>query len=124
MKSALLQGQRGITLSGVLVFMMLMIFLAYTASRIVPGYVDYWSVQRIMKNIVEQPNAADFSESEIRTRFVKELQLNNIKSVGSEDLLVEKSAGSVQLSVVFAIKNAFIGPVSLCLDFNAEASSN
>ena len=116
--------QRGITLSGVMFFMILVGFSAYSAARVLPGYFDYWSVQRIMKNVVEQPNIQDSKERDIRAKFVKELQINNIETVNSEDLLVEWIPNGVRLSVDFSVKKPFMGPVSLCLDFQAEAASN
>jgi hypothetical protein len=44
--------QRGVTLGGVFLFMILLGFGAYAASRILPGYMDYWTLQRIMKNVL------------------------------------------------------------------------
>jgi Tfp pilus assembly protein PilX len=116
--------QRGITLGGVFIFMMLMGFAAYIAARVLPGYMDYWTVQRIMKNVLEMPNIQDAKESAIRTKFNRELQTNNMKTVTSDDLIVEWVPNGVRLSVSFSMKQPFMGPVSLCLDFQAEATSN
>ena len=123
MKQTTLHRQRGITLSGVFIFMLIMGFCAYIAARVLPGYFDYWTLQRIMQNVLQQPDIADSKESAIRTKFNKELQINNMKTVSSEDLLVEFIPNGVRLSVDFSIKEPFMGPVSLCLDFHAEAVS-
>lgn len=115
--------QRGITLGGVFFFMMLVGFGAYIAARVLPGYFDYWAVQRIMKNVLEMPDIKDAKESAIRTKFNKELQINNMKTVTNDDLIVEWVPNGLRLSVAFSIKQPFMGPVSLCLDFQAEATS-
>lgn len=123
MNQATLHRQRGITLGGVFFFMFLVGLGAYAAARVLPGYFDYWTVKRIMQNVLEQPNIQDSKESAIRAKFVKELQINNVRTVNSEDLLVEWIPNGVRLSVAFSVKEPFMGPVSLCLDFQAEAAS-
>lgn len=123
-RQSTLNRQRGITLGGVFIFMMLMGFAAYIAARVLPGYMDYWTVQRIMKNVFEMPDFKDAKENAIRAKFNKELQINNMKTVTGDDLIVEWVPNGVRLSVSFSIKQPFMGPVSLCLDFQAEATSN
>jgi Tfp pilus assembly protein PilX len=123
MKQATLKRQRGITLGGVFVFMMVMGFVAYIAARVLPGYMDYWTVQRIMKNVLEMPDVNNAKESAIRAKFNKELQINNMKTVSNDDLIVEWVPNGVRLSVSFSMKQPFMGPVSLSLDFQAEATS-
>ncbi|OYY92755.1 MAG: hypothetical protein B7Y41_14330 [Hydrogenophilales bacterium 28-61-23] len=123
MKQALIKRQRGITLGGVFMFMIFVGFGAYVAARVLPAYFDYWTVQRIMKNILEQPDIGDIKESAIRAKFLKELQLNNMKTVSEDDLQVEWIPNGVRLSVEFSMKQPFMGPVSLCMDFKAEATS-
>jgi hypothetical protein len=115
--------QRGITLGGVFIFMMLMGFAAYIAARVLPAYMDYWTVQRILQNVLALPDIKDAKESAIRTKFNKELLINNMKVVTNDDLIVEWVPTGAHLSVEFSVKQPFMGPVSLCMDFKAEATS-
>ncbi len=118
-----MQRQRGITLGGVLIFMMFIGFGAYVAARVLPAYFDYWTLQRIIKNVLLLPDVKDMKESAIRTKFNKELQINNMRAVTDDDLVVEWVPNGVRLSVDFSVKQSFMGPVSLCMDFHAEESS-
>ncbi len=115
--------QSGITLGGVLIFMMFIGFGAYIAARVLPAYFDYWTLQRIMKNVLTLPDVENLKESAIRKKFAKELQMNNMKTVTDDDLLVEWIPNGVRLSVDFSVKQSFMGPVSLCMDFHAEETS-
>lgn len=115
--------QRGVTLGGVFIFMIFIGFGAYIAARVLPAYMDYWTVKRIMQNVLEMPDFQDAKEGAIRTKFNKELQINNMKTVSNDDLIVEFVPNGVRLSVEFSIKQPFMGPVSLCMDFKAEATS-
>ena len=115
--------QSGITLGGMMLFMLLLIMAVYTASRIAPGYMDYWAVSRTLDNLAAQPGIQSRSDESIREQFVKQLSMNNITEANRSDLLIERIPGGVRLSAAFSAKRPLFGAVSLCLDFRAEASS-
>ncbi len=118
-----MKSQRGVTLGGMMMFMLLVIFFVYAAARVAPAYIDYWTVQKIMRNVLDQPGLMDIKERDLRLRFGKELRLNNVTVVTADDLVVDQIPGGLRLSAGFSAKQPFIGPVSLCMDFLAEASS-
>ena len=115
--------QRGVTLGGVLVFMLVIGFATYTGSRIMPGYMDYWTLQRIMKNILEQPDLQDMKERAIRAKFTKELQMNNMNTSINEDLVIDQVPNGVQLSLDYVIERPFMGPISFLMNFHIEETS-
>jgi len=115
--------QRGFTLGGVFFLMMLLGFAAYAAARVLPAYMDYWVIKKIMRNVVDQPNVNDLKESDLRLKYAKELNLNNVKVVTPDDLVIEQVPGGVRLSANFSVKEHFMGPVNLCMDFQAEGST-
>ena len=115
--------QRGVTLGGVFLLMLLLGFGAYTASRILPGYMDYWTLQRMMKNIVEMPDIKDMKESAIRTKFSREVQMNNMDNTLNDDLEVELIANGARLSMEYALQRPFMGPISFCMKFQIEEAS-
>ena len=115
--------QTGITLGGMMLFMLLLIMAVYTISRIAPGYMDYWAVSRTLNSLAAKPGIQSSSDENIRNQFAKQLNMNNITEVDRSDLLIERIPGGVRLSAAFSAKRPLFGAVSLCLDFHAEASS-
>lgn len=115
--------QRGVTLGGVFFFMILVGFAAYSAARVLPVYMDYWVVEKTMRNIIALPDAKDMKDGEIRLKFARELNLNNVKVVTSDDLVIDQVPGGLRLSASFSVKKPFMGSVNLCMDFQAEAIS-
>ena len=115
--------QSGVTLGGMMMFLLLLIMVLYTATRIAPGYMDYWLVGRAMDTLLAQPNIQNGDDENIRAQFDKQLRFNNITQVKRSDLLIERLPGGLHLSVAFSVKRPFIGPISLCLDFEAEAGA-
>lgn len=119
-----MKNQRGVTLGGVMIFMFLVGFFAYAAARILPAYSDYWVVKKVITNMASQPDFKDWKDRDIYMKFDKEMSLNNITTISSSDLLVDRKTNSVTLSTSFSAKKPFIGPVGFCMDFHVEASSN
>ncbi len=115
--------QTGATLGGLIFFLLLLSLAAYSAFRIVPAYMDYWLVGRALDNLVAQPSIQNGSDEHIRSQFAKQLGFNNITLATRSDLLIERIPGGVKLSTTFSAKRPFLGPVSLCMDFQAEAIS-
>ena len=118
-----LNKHRGITLGGMLIFLALMSLAAYTAIRVSPAYMDYWLVQRALDNLAARPDLQSLGDQNIREQFAKQLRLNNITLANRSDLLIEEVPGGVRLSATLSTKQPYIGRVSLCMDFLAEASS-
>lgn len=118
-----LKRQTGITLGGMIFFMLLLSLAIYAASRIGPAYMDYWLVGRTLNDLVDKPGIQSSSDESIREQFEKQLRFNNVNLADRSDLLIERIPGGIKLSVTFSAKRPFIGAVSLCMDFQAQASS-
>lgn len=115
--------QRGVTLSSLLFFMLIVGFILYAMARVLPAYMDYWLVKRVMEQIAAQPDIADVKDSEVRARLGKDLRMNNVTVVGYEDVEIERLERGVHLSAEFSVKAPFMGAVHLCMDFKPEAST-
>lgn len=115
--------QSGATLSGLIFFLILLGLALYTAVRIVPAYMDYWLIGRVLDTLVAQPSLRNSSDENIRTQFAKQLAFNNITLADRSNLLIERTAGGLNLSAAFSVKQPFLGPINLCLEFQAEADS-
>lgn len=118
-----MKNQRGVTLGGVMIFMFLAGFFAYAAARILPAYMDYWVVEKVLTNTLSQPDAEKLKERDIREKFNREMSLNNVKAITADDLVIEPISNGYKVTAEFSVKKPFMGPVNLCMDFRAEVSS-
>lgn len=115
--------QIGATLGGMIFFLLLLSLAAYTASRVIPAYMDYWLVQRALVKLVTQASPQGQDDEQLREQFTKQLSLDNITLAKRSDLYIERIPTGVRLTVTFSAKRPFLGPVHLCMDFQAEAQS-
>lgn len=116
--------QTGATLGGLMFFMLLLSLAVYSAFRVVPAYMDYWLVGRALDKLVALPSIQNSSDENIRSEFDKQLRFDHVTLAKRSDLFIEHIPGGVRLSANFSAKSPFLGPVNLCMDFQAEASSS
>jgi hypothetical protein len=115
--------QAGVSLGGLIFFLLLIVFVIYVAARTVPAYVDYWQLGHVLENSLQAPGGEKLTAHEIRTRFTKELSLNNIKTVDPTDLLIEPTENGYRLVAEYSVKQPFWREISLYMDFVVERES-
>lgn len=115
--------QLGMSLGGLILLLLLGVFVVYIAARTVPAYMDYWSLQHVMENALSPLGDEKLSPQTIRSRFVKELNLNNIKTVTAQDLTIEATQNGYKLTAEYTVKEPFWREIHLCMDFKAERES-
>jgi len=116
--------QLGMSLGGLILLLLLLVFAAYTAARILPAYMDYWTLKHVLENSLQTlPGESRLTAKGIRSRFQKELNLNNIKTVSGDDLSVEATQEGFKITAEYTVKEPFWREISICMDFKAEAES-
>lgn len=112
--------QRGLTLIGLLFFSLIAIIFVYFVARLMPDYMDYWAVKRIVAQLQTDAEVGAKSDSELRNAFAKQLNVDFVKVVNSHDLVIQRHrTQGVNLYVEWSVKKPFIGNVSLYADFQA-----
>ena len=115
----MLQKQKGISLSGLLVWSVILIFIAISGLRVAPAYIEYSTIQKNLTAIVKDTNSQNMDLNQIRLSFNKRAQIDNIKSVNGQDIKINKENGRIVLSTEYTIKIPLIANLSLNIDFEA-----
>jgi hypothetical protein len=115
--------QLGMSLGGLILLLLLLAFVVYTAARVGPAYMDYWSLKQVMENVLKPLGDERLTPVSIRNRFERELSLNNIKTVTVADLDIEPTENGFHLVVEYSVKEPFWREIHLCMDFKAEAQT-
>jgi len=108
--------ERGISLMGLIVTLGVLGFLGVMAAKLMPAYVEYFSVKKMFSTMVE---AGDLKGSvrDIRRSFDTRNAIEDVKSVRGEDLEVGKEGGETVITAAWSVKIAMVGNASACLDF-------
>lgn len=112
-----LQKQKGISLSGLLVWSVILILVAISGLKIAPAYIEFSTIQRNLTAIVKDTNSQNMDLSQIRLSFNRRAQIDNIKSINWQDIKINKENGRIVLSAEYTTKIPLIANLSLTIDF-------
>ncbi len=112
--------QRGLTLIGFGIVLVVVLFIAYTAMRVIPIYLEYNALLGALNTVQSDPGSADMAPAEIRNRIINSLWVsyasNNIKR---EHIRISRSDG-VKIRVVYEVRKDWIGNLDLLAHFDKE----
>jgi hypothetical protein len=113
--------QRGISLTGALIGMIVLAFAGLFAAKLLPSYLEYFAVQKILKSM-ESAGDIKGSVKDIRLSFDKRNTIEGVKAMRGEDLEITKEGGEAVVTASWSAKVPVIGNFSACLDFTATTA--
>jgi type II secretory pathway pseudopilin PulG len=116
-----MQKQRGISLMGLIVTLGVIGFLAVMAAKLVPAYIDYFSVKKMFATM-EQAGDLKLSVREIRKSFDTRNTIEDVKAVKGDDLEIGKEGGETVVSANWSVKIPLVSNISACLDFSVTTA--
>lgn len=118
------QQQRGLTLISLVFWGVVIIFLALLAMKLIPAYTEYFTIQKILKDIGNDPNIKGMSNGEIRDKFNKRAMVDNITTIKSSDLDISRESGLTVVSAEYPFQTKLVGNISLLVEFSANSDSS
>lgn len=113
--------QRGITVIGLLFVSIMVIFVAMVAMKLVPAYIEYFEVKKILSDISKGDEGR--SNALIREEFSKRASIDNITAVKPSDLEIGNENGKTVITANYTYETKIVGNVSLLVDFEASSSA-
>ena len=112
--------QRGITMLGFLITLCLVIFFAYCAMKIVPMYIEYYSVKKALASIASDAQAADATKEKIRSNFARHMQIDYVSTVKPEMLKIESTDTGYNLIMNYERREPLFANLDVVGKFNAQ----
>ena len=113
-----MQQQKGMSLVGFLVVLAMVVFVAYLGMRIMPIYLEFYSVKQAMNGIAEESGSANFSPFDIKTKMLNRLYVSYADGdVGVEDIKVVRNNG-VWLQVQYERREPVLGNLDVIAAFD------
>lgn len=117
-----LKKQHGATFLGMAIVAAVLIFIAIIGMKLLPAYMEFMSVKKVLKAMDNDPELKSMSSKEIRQSFEKRGSIDDIKSVTKDDIVVSKNdAGETVVSVDYKVQQPLVGNVTALLDFHASS---
>lgn len=116
--------QRGLTMFGFLFTAAVLVMVALLAMKLVPAYIEFFSVKKILSSMGQEPELKSKSNSDIRLDFARRAQVGYVTVVKPEDLTVDRHGAVPVISADYAYRAKLVGNVSLVVDFSASSDPN
>lgn len=116
--------QRGLTMLGFLFVAVMLIFVAMLAMKLVPAYIEFFSVKKILNTMGQESGLKSKSNAEIRNDFMKRAGVSYVTVVKPEDLTIDRRNGGLAVSADYVFRSKLVGNVSIVVDFSASSDPN
>lgn len=111
--------QRGLSLLGLLVLGVILVFGAMLALKVFPTVTEYLAVKRA----VVKARADGTDPTTIRSAFDRAAAIDDITSVTGKDLQIQRTpSGGYTVAFAYEKRIPIAGPVNLLLDYRGDAS--
>jgi hypothetical protein len=113
-----MRGQKGVTLSGFLVWSVVLVFVALLAFKIGPPYIEYLSIQGQLKAIANDPEGRSGVRRIVEDLFDRRSAIESISSVKAKDILIARDGDQLVLSFEYTVCVPIVLNIRACMDYN------
>ena len=113
--------QRGISMIGFLFVAIVMVMIAMLAMKLVPAYIEFFSVKKILNSMGQEADLRSKSNAEIRSDFANRAITSYVTVVKPADLSIDRSGSIPVVYADYTFRTELVGNVSLVVDFSASS---
>ena len=112
-----IKAQRGITLMGFLVVLMVVSFFFIIGAKLFPAYSEFNSVKSIMNEMAAEPNAANFTISQAWGSMERRFNISYVETPKRACLTLDRKAGA-NLTCTYEYRTGFIYNIDFVVKFS------
>ncbi len=112
--------QQGMGVLGWIFAIAIVLFLALVGMKLVPNYINYFSVVKIMQNMAQDPELRDLPPRELKRIFMRRLDVNSIYDFPPTGFKVVRSREGKAFRVDYEVREPLVGNVDVVMHFRKE----
>lgn len=113
--------QRGITLLGLLVASVVLVFAALLFMRLLPSYIEYFTLKKTLVAISNEVRGRGVNVNEVRRAFENRSVIDDIKSVRASDLEITRVGNDYTLAASYRKEIPLFANIGVYIDFEASS---
>ncbi|MES2405757.1 MAG: DUF4845 domain-containing protein [Pseudomonadota bacterium] len=117
-----MQKQKGATLIGMLLVGIVIVFAAIVVMKIVPAYIEYFSIKKVFGAMAVDPAMKDATNDEVRLSYARRSGIDNITAVKPDDLDISRANGQLVVSAKYRVDKPLFGNLGVYMDFSASTA--
>ncbi len=114
-----MKSQRGITLMGLVVAGIVVIFVAIGGLKIAPAYIEYYKVKKAVVAIAQANPGGTVAD--VRRAFDLRSAIDDIDVISGKDLEVSKEGNELVVSANYIKQIPLFGNISVVINFTASS---
>jgi len=109
--------QKGLTIIGFIIVLSMAVFVSFLAMRIVPLYMEYYSVVSAMNGVASERGSANLSPFDVKVRVLNRLYVSYSQNVKEKHIKIFRRNG-VHLRVKYEVRTPMIGNLDVVARFD------
>ncbi len=115
-----MRAQKGSSLLTMLCFVVLGIILLLSLLRILPIYLDNFTLNRVITNMDGSSQIKGASAREIRDALSRRLQIDNIEGLDVREIDIQVERDRATMTFTYERRSPFIGNIEVIITFDHE----
>ena len=122
MRNAFGKTQAGLTILGFLLVAAVVIIFAMVGFRVVPSYVEYYSVKKSLDDTMRSGNADPSNMVAFRSELARRLQTSYVENVKANDAVVQRVGNQMTAELSWERRLHMFGNAYILLEFEVTSS--
>jgi len=113
--------QKGVTLSGFILWSIVLIFAALLGFKIGPPYYENIKIRQQLRALVNDTETQSGLRRDVENAFSKRATIEDINAVTPKDLVIAKEGDGIVVSVEYSTCVPVVANLKACMDFTASS---
>lgn len=116
--------QRGMTVIGMLLLLIVIAFVVLIAMKVVPMYIQYFSIKSTIESIRKEPQLAQMSTQDIQNAIQKRFDIGYVDNITARDLKIRNDRSGRVLDLEYQDERALFYGLSIVLKVSESIPLN
>lgn len=116
--------QRGMTVIGMLLLIVVIAFAALIGMKVIPMYVQYFSIKSTIENIRKEPLLAQMTPSDIQNQIQKRFDIGYVDNIKARDLKIRNERSGRVLDLIYQDERSLFYGLYVVLKVNESIPLN
>lgn len=112
--------QKGMTLTGWMTVIALILFFALLGMKIAPIYLENLTVKDVLKTLKEEPLITQKTSGQVKNMVMQRLNINSVYDLKGEDVTVKKSPGVMTVDITYTVQKKLVGNMDILVSFSDQ----
>ena len=113
--------QRGMSMMSWLVVLGVVVFFMLIGIKMVPTYLENYSIQQVLKHMEDDRDVRKMSPMEMKKSFIKRLKINSVYEFDRDAIKIKKEKFGTSFTVDYEVRKPVAGNVSIVMVFSESA---